>query len=123
MLTCCKYQHYVTREITELQNFSCYIMFIFVYTKTNNQDDQDFLYFQSEKALLYDSIKADLEDKIRRLEEDRHNIDISSGNLSWKSMHNCLRNKVRMVEKYNHCKKINILELILKKIPSSSVMC
>ncbi|XP_074660244.1 breast cancer metastasis-suppressor 1-like protein [Tubulanus polymorphus] len=34
--------------------------------------------YESEKNLLYDSIKTDLEDKIRRLEEDRHNIDISS---------------------------------------------
>ena len=36
-------------------------------------------FLQSEKALLYDQVKQDLEDKIRRLEEDRHNIDISSG--------------------------------------------
>ena len=27
---------------------------------------------------MFDGIKGDLEDKIRRLEEDRHNIDISS---------------------------------------------
>lgn len=32
----------------------------------------------SEKKLLYDAIKSELEDKIRRLEEDRNNIDISS---------------------------------------------
>lgn len=32
--------------------------------------------------LLYDQVRQDLEDKIRRLEEDRHNIDISSGQLS-----------------------------------------
>ena len=38
-----------------------------------------FLLFQSEKILLYDQVKSDLEEKIRRLEEDRHNIDISSG--------------------------------------------
>lgn len=31
--------------------------------------------------LLYDQVKQDLEDKIRRLEEDRHNIDITSGNV------------------------------------------
>ena len=37
------------------------------------------MYFQSEKALLYDSVKEDLEEKIKRLEEDRNNIDISSG--------------------------------------------
>jgi len=29
--------------------------------------------FQSQKQLLYDSIKSDLADKIRRLEEDRNN--------------------------------------------------
>ena len=29
--------------------------------------------------LLFDAIKSELEDKIRRLEEDRNNIDISSG--------------------------------------------
>jgi len=33
--------------------------------------------FESEKSLLYDRIKSDLEDKIRRLEEDRNN-DFSS---------------------------------------------
>ena len=30
--------------------------------------------------LLYDLVRQDLQDKIRRLEEDRHNIDITSGN-------------------------------------------
>ena len=34
---------------------------------------------QSEKELLHDQIRHDLEERIRRLEEDRHNIDISSG--------------------------------------------
>ena len=34
---------------------------------------------QSEKLLLYDSVKQELEERIRRLEEDRHNTDISSG--------------------------------------------
>lgn len=33
---------------------------------------------ESEKVLLFDQLKQDLEDKIRRLEEDRNNIDISS---------------------------------------------
>ncbi|XP_069115989.1 breast cancer metastasis-suppressor 1-like protein-A isoform X2 [Argopecten irradians] len=33
---------------------------------------------ESEKDILFDSVKQDLEEKIRRLEEDRHNIDISS---------------------------------------------
>jgi len=31
--------------------------------------------FQSEKDLLWDSIKADLEEKIHMLEEDKHNVD------------------------------------------------
>lgn len=35
-------------------------------------------HFKSERNLLSDVIKDDLEEKIRRLEEDRHNIDISS---------------------------------------------
>lgn len=35
-------------------------------------------HMRSDKMLLFDSIKSDLEEKIRRLEEDRHNIDISS---------------------------------------------
>ena len=43
-------------------------------------------YFQSDKELLYDSVKNELEEKIRRLEEDRHNIDISSGRFLFKFM-------------------------------------
>ena len=35
--------------------------------------------FLSEKSLLWDSIKADLEEKIHMLEEDKHNVDFSSG--------------------------------------------
>lgn len=35
--------------------------------------------FQSEKLLLYDTVQSELEEKIRRLEEDRHSIDITSG--------------------------------------------
>lgn len=37
-------------------------------------------FFQSEKLLLYDTVQSELEEKIRRLEEDRHSIDITSGN-------------------------------------------
>ncbi|XP_054758827.1 breast cancer metastasis-suppressor 1-like protein [Lytechinus pictus] len=33
---------------------------------------------ESEKSLLRDLMKADLEDKIKRLEEDRHNIDLTT---------------------------------------------
>lgn len=35
---------------------------------------------QSEKLLLFDTVQNELEEKIRRLEEDRHSIDITSGN-------------------------------------------
>ena len=34
--------------------------------------------FQSEQGLLLDSIRADLEEKIHILEEDKHNVDFSS---------------------------------------------
>jgi len=37
------------------------------------------LKFQSEKEDLFDSIKAELEEKIRCLEEDKNNVDFSSG--------------------------------------------
>ena len=33
----------------------------------------------SEKQIAYDTIKADLEEKIRRLEEDKNNVDFSTG--------------------------------------------
>ncbi len=35
--------------------------------------------FQSEKELLWDSIKADLEEKIHILEEDKNNVDFNTG--------------------------------------------
>lgn len=38
-----------------------------------------FFFSQSEKLLLYDTVQSELEEKIRRLEEDRHSIDITSG--------------------------------------------
>lgn len=38
-----------------------------------------YFFFQSEKLLLYDTVQSELEEKIRRLEEDRHSIDITSG--------------------------------------------
>lgn len=46
---------------------------------------------ESEKALLWDSIKCDLEDKIRRLEEDRNSVDITSD--LWNEQVNHKRNK------------------------------
>jgi len=35
--------------------------------------------YESEKELVYDSVKADLEEKILRLEEDKNNVDINNG--------------------------------------------
>uniref|UniRef100_H3DHJ4 BRMS1 like transcriptional repressor b n=1 Tax=Tetraodon nigroviridis TaxID=99883 RepID=H3DHJ4_TETNG len=35
-------------------------------------------HWESEKLLLYDTVQNELEEKIRRLEEDRHSIDITS---------------------------------------------
>ena len=37
------------------------------------------LHFKSEKGLLWDSIKADLEEKIHKLEEDKNNVDFTTG--------------------------------------------
>ena len=37
------------------------------------------VFFQSEKALLWDALKDELEEKIHMLEEDKHNVDFSSG--------------------------------------------
>ncbi|KAL3873449.1 hypothetical protein ACJMK2_036565 [Sinanodonta woodiana] len=45
----------------------------------------------SEKMILYDTLKQELEEKIRRLEEDRHNIDISSD--LWNETHLLKKNK------------------------------
>ena len=47
----------------------------------NETKDLKFLniMFQSEKELLWDSIKADLEEKIRKLEDDKNNVDFSTG--------------------------------------------
>ncbi|KAK3597393.1 hypothetical protein CHS0354_040118 [Potamilus streckersoni] len=46
---------------------------------------------RSEKMILYDTLKQELEEKIRRLEEDRHNIDISSD--LWNETHLLKKNK------------------------------
>ncbi|MCI4383030.1 hypothetical protein PGIGA_G00021780 [Pangasianodon gigas] len=37
-----------------------------------------FQHWESEKLLLFDTVQTELEEKIRRLEEDRHSIDITS---------------------------------------------
>ena len=36
---------------------------------------------QSEKLALMESMKQELEEKIRKLEEDKQNMDISAGNV------------------------------------------
>ncbi|XP_013094439.1 breast cancer metastasis-suppressor 1-like protein-A [Biomphalaria glabrata] len=46
--------------------------------KFESEELAAFQHMESEKVLLYDTIKQELQDKIRRLEEDRHNIDITS---------------------------------------------
>ncbi|GLD73597.1 breast cancer metastasis-suppressor 1-like protein-A [Lates japonicus] len=35
-------------------------------------------HWESEKLLLFDTVQSELEEKIRRLEEDRHSIDVTS---------------------------------------------
>ncbi|CAG09861.1 unnamed protein product [Tetraodon nigroviridis] len=43
-------------------------------------------HWESEKLLLYDTVQNELEEKIRRLEEDRHSIDITSGKAeAWRA--------------------------------------
>ncbi len=44
------------------------------------------VFSQSEKLLLFDTVQSELEEKIRRLEVDRHSIDLTSGKLQ---MVNC----------------------------------
>ncbi|KAF0023178.1 hypothetical protein F2P81_023808 [Scophthalmus maximus] len=39
-------------------------------------------HWESEKLLLFDTVQSELEEKIRRLEEDRHSIDITSVSFS-----------------------------------------
>ncbi|KAK3732980.1 hypothetical protein RRG08_002588 [Elysia crispata] len=46
--------------------------------KFESEELASFQHMESEKILLFDTILNELQDKIRRLEEDRHNIDITS---------------------------------------------
>ncbi|GFS16264.1 breast cancer metastasis-suppressor 1-like protein [Elysia marginata] len=46
--------------------------------KFESEELASFQHMESEKILLFDTIHNELQDKIRRLEEDRHNIDITS---------------------------------------------
>lgn len=59
----------VLREL-RLQNIKC------KYEAEQLATEQN---FKSEKGLLWDSIKADLEEKIHILEEDKNNVDFSTG--------------------------------------------
>uniref|UniRef100_A0A3B4B754 Uncharacterized protein n=1 Tax=Periophthalmus magnuspinnatus TaxID=409849 RepID=A0A3B4B754_9GOBI len=43
-------------------------------------------HWESEKMLLFDTVQSELEEKIRRLEEDRHSIDITSVVERWSAL-------------------------------------
>uniref|UniRef100_A0A3B4UZL4 Breast cancer metastasis-suppressor 1-like a n=1 Tax=Seriola dumerili TaxID=41447 RepID=A0A3B4UZL4_SERDU len=47
-------------------------------------------HWESEKLLLFDTVQNELEEKIRRLEEDRHSIDITSGNVHRTQLLHCV---------------------------------
>lgn len=42
---------------------------------------------QNEKVMLWDMIESELEDKIRRLEEDRNNVDVTSQVWAEQNLH------------------------------------
>lgn len=52
---------------------------------------------QSEKLLLFDTVQSELEEKIRRLEEDRHSIDITSGSPALRTRPPILSQKKKSV--------------------------
>ncbi|XP_016347828.1 breast cancer metastasis-suppressor 1-like protein-A isoform X2 [Sinocyclocheilus anshuiensis] len=49
-----------------------------VKNKCDCETQAAFQHWESEKLLLFDTVQSELEEKIRRLEEDRHSIDITS---------------------------------------------
>ncbi|KXJ24723.1 breast cancer metastasis-suppressor 1-like protein-A [Exaiptasia diaphana] len=49
-----------------------------VENKYEAEEQSTVQHFESEKLALMEGMKADLEEKIRKLEEDKHNIDISA---------------------------------------------
>ncbi|XP_016395156.1 breast cancer metastasis-suppressor 1-like protein-A isoform X1 [Sinocyclocheilus rhinocerous] len=49
-----------------------------VKNKCDCETQAAFQHWESEKMLLFDKVQSELEEKIRRLEEDRHSIDITS---------------------------------------------
>lgn len=73
----------ILREL-RLQNIKC------KYDAEQLANEQN---FKSEKGLLWDSIKADLEEKIHILEEDKNNVDFSTG--LWEQTSSDLRSSKR----------------------------
>jgi len=73
----------ILREL-RLQNIKC------KYDAEQLANEQN---FKSEKELLWDSIKADLEEKIHILEEDKNNVDFSTG--LWEQTSSDLRSAKR----------------------------
>ena len=64
---------------------------------------------QSEKLALMESMKQELEEKIRKLEEDKQNMDISAGNVIhnvWRIAHVSLM--IRVVLKYQHAHFVQV---------------
>lgn len=43
--------------------------------------------YQNEKVMLWDAIESELEEKIRRLEEDRNNVDVTSQVWAEQNLH------------------------------------
>ena len=64
---------------------------------------------QSEKLALMESMKQELEEKIRKLEEDKQNMDISAGNVIhnvWRIAHVSLM--IIVVLKYQHAHFVQV---------------
>uniref|UniRef100_A0A3Q2R1T5 BRMS1 like transcriptional repressor n=1 Tax=Fundulus heteroclitus TaxID=8078 RepID=A0A3Q2R1T5_FUNHE len=60
-----------------------------VKNKYNCETQAAIQHWESEKRLLFDTVQSELEEKIRRLEEDRHSIDITSGTTVNCTMSGC----------------------------------
>lgn len=60
------------------------------------------VFVQSEKLLLFDTVQNELEEKIRRLEEDRHSIDITSGEAQRAEALHRLINECALSYIYSH---------------------
>ncbi|XP_032237215.2 breast cancer metastasis-suppressor 1-like protein-A isoform X2 [Nematostella vectensis] len=69
-----------------------------------NADEQAALqHFESEKLALMESMKAELEEKIRKLEEDKHNMDISAD--LWLESHSTNKKQRKAAEAVMHPEK------------------